>query len=376
VKPVGSEGFMAMIQSLQSRGGDGSVRIDVDGSFEISAPPGKVQVLAHVSGFAPSRSREIEVAPGEETSGIEVRLHAGATVMGRVTHGTDVVSGVRVVLGSSDSSSAMLERMVPQFFASGRNSATTDGEGRYEIRHVEAGTYNLSASHPDFAPSTPRAVTLRDGQEWKAPDIVLTKGGALVVNVSEGGEPKVNLIVQVMGDAGMKQGATNREGSFRAEGLALGECFVNIMEMNPANPGAMKLRSRVVAIEGSDEQELNIVFGEGYKIVGKVTGMPKTQATRIAMLRKPGGVDPNTVSPSDMKAQLELGKHRAGIGMMDADGNFEIPDIEPGEYVLDIPRYPADPTDLAAYETMDRTPLHQGKVVVKDRDVELKIDVR
>jgi len=72
---------------------------------------------------------------------------------------------------------------------------------------------------------------------------------------------------------------------------------------------------------------------------------------------------------------MESQRYMAGLGRIKSGDTYEMMDIEPGEYVLEIPRLPEDPTDLEAYSTMDRTPHFRKEIKVLDKDVELDIKI-
>ena len=55
---------------------------------------------------------------------------------------------------------------------------------------------------------------------------------------------------------------------------------------------------------------------------------------------------------------------------------YEIPDIEPGAYIIEVAKMPDDPTDMAAYEKMDRTPPFRKEITVEKKYLELDIEIK
>ena len=90
-------------------------------------------------------------------------------------------------------------------------------------------------------------------------------------------------------------------------------------------------------------------------------------------LRRPGGPAPEDLDPLDMEAAVVNARYQVGMAMLGPDGEFAIADIEPGEYILEVPALPEDPTDLGAYQEMDRTPHHRETITVRESDVTVRI---
>jgi hypothetical protein len=78
-----------------------------------------------------------------------------------------------------------------------------------------------------------------------------------------------------------------------------------------------------------------------------------------------------------MKSSLRAQAFQVGMGMIGPDGTYEILDIEPGTYILEIPKIPKDPTDMAAYEKMDdRTPFYRKEITIEEEDLEFNITIK
>jgi hypothetical protein len=77
-----------------------------------------------------------------------------------------------------------------------------------------------------------------------------------------------------------------------------------------------------------------------------------------------------------MAAGIEAARYQVGMGTVRPDDKYEIIDIEPGTYILEIGKMPANPTDLEAYKTMDRTPHYRHELTVEKKDLEHDIEIR
>jgi hypothetical protein len=369
-------GFQAEIQRLvrmQARGGAGEheAPLDEEGRFDLRAPAGLVEVHAYVPGFAPARSEPVRVAPGEKAGGIEIRVTAGAVLRGRVTFAGEGIEGADVsALAPGESP---LAEMMPQMFREAGRGVTTDEQGRFELRHLPPGDYAVKATHALHAPSAAVHVTLAEDQVRQLRDLALAMGGVITGTISEAGEPKAGMMVQLIGGE-LKQTFSDAGGRFRFQGAGAGEYLLQFMDLGALQKGKMLTKSRYLELAEGQALELEVVFGLGRRISGTVKGLPPAPL-RMVQLRRPGGPPPEALSPTDTKRTIAAGRYQAGIAMIDAEGNFELTDIEPGEYILEIPRMPADPSDISAYEKMDRTPHHREEVRIGDRDLELRIEI-
>ena len=125
------------------------------------------------------------------------------------------------------------------------------------------------------------------------------------------------------------------------------------------------------------EEDVCLVFGKGSKIRGVIEGLP-AGGMKFIQLRRPGGLGPEDVNPLDMEQGMAQAKFLAGMAMVQGTA-YEIEDVEPGTYILEIPRIPDNPMDLGAYAKMaDRSPWYRTEITVESRDIEhdIKIEVK
>jgi hypothetical protein len=229
------------------------------------------------------------------------------------------------------------------------------------------------AQHASYAPSDPATVTVAVDEVRRIQPLILSRGGTIVCTVKEQGGPKPGIMVQLMSSGPIQQGMTDSAGRARFEGIKPGEYLLNLVDMAAMQKGTMAIKTRAVTVEGEEEVEIEVVYGVGRTVHGTITGLPPGPM-RMVTLRRPGGPAPEDLNPLDTDASIEAAKYQAGMGMIRADGTYEITDLEPGTYILEIPKMPSNPTDLDAYAKMDRTPYDRREVTVKEGE-DLSLDI-
>jgi hypothetical protein len=299
-------------------------------------------------------------------------LHGKVTLGGNAGVEGAVIS---VQPAKDDDSRDVLAELVSHLFGKTGNNVATDEKGFYAVEHLAAGTYAVTATHREYAPSDPVTVTVARDQVAEVVPLVLSKGAEIAGRVLEGGKPKAGVMAQLLGAGPMQQTMTDADGRFRFQGLKLGEYSVNVVDVSGMQKGRMALKSRGVVAEAPELYELEVIFGIGKKVFGTVKGLPPAPM-RMVTLRRPGGPLPEELSPLDMKAAVEANKYQVGVGFVTPDNKYEIVDIEPGTYILETVKMPDNPTDLKAYEKMDRIPHYREEITVKDEDLEHNIEIK
>jgi hypothetical protein len=148
-KPVAGESTEESIRRLQRMGANQGERraptkVARDGTFTVEAPAGKIRIHVTLAGYAPALSKEITLSAGEAYGRVTIQLSAGAVVYGRVLlpDGMNAEgASVRAQPVVSGATPNMLQKMMPQFFATDRNRATTDKEGLFEIPQLASGEF-------------------------------------------------------------------------------------------------------------------------------------------------------------------------------------------------------------------------------------------
>jgi protocatechuate 3,4-dioxygenase beta subunit len=275
--------------------------------------------------------------------------------------GTSVIRG-RIVRAGGRPLPRVSVRVVGQSGRVARGS-TTDAEGRYEIKDLAADSYTLSASREGyvtleygqrraFERGTP--LKLGEGEILDKIDLSLPRPGAIVGRVTdENGEAVEGTTIQVfqlqfvagrrrlMRVAGVGGGQTNDLGRYRVYGLQPGQYIVSAGGNQPAQkslpgyvatyfPGTMNpAAAQMVTVELSRDA-LGIDVPLAKVRTARISGIAFDAAGQP--LR--GGI---LLSPSERSgAAVEM----PATTNPRADGSFDIPNVPPGEYVLQAVKPP------------------------------------
>jgi protocatechuate 3,4-dioxygenase beta subunit len=369
-----------ILQSLFADDGEDITEVDEDGSYSVLAPDGKVVVEATVPGFGPGCSDTIEVAAGQDYQGVKIVVTAGAAVRGRVTLGDGApVEGakVRVERKGDDDGNALLKKLLPQFFYFGGREGLSDAAGGFLVEHLADGEYLVSAVHDEFAPSEAVPVALSRDQVSAPITLVLRRGGVIEGVATEGGAPKAGAWAQIVSvSAAAKQSMTDESGKFRFENLAPGPHTVVVIDPERGHNGVMK--TRTVAVEDGQTVGIAVEFGKGFKVFGKVKGLP-ARSTAALIVRRPGG------RPPDGCFFVNPLPYIVGAGEVTQDDTYEIADLDPGTYILEatmgpvihqLVEYPRPGDELFYALMVGWKPLYRAEITVEDRDLRHDIEIR
>lgn len=231
----------------------------------------------------------------------------------------------------------------------------TDETGRFELRGVPAGDWEITARAEDFVESTPRVLTVAVGQSQDDVTISLDIGGAVVGHViGSDGEPaaNVNVVVrprQTAGGGGDSQGAgrilgllgggggpdgpqratTKADGGYEVRSLKPGVYEVELAKQRGMNLG----RAMVFMDDGTggsgnadDIQLVTVVAGEESVVDIEQPPMATLEGRVVA-----GGepVEVVLVSLNEKGAFLPFGGQEVET---DRFGRYVFENVEPGEY--------------------------------------------
>ena len=243
--------------------------------------------------------------------------------------------------------------------------ATTDEQGRFELRELAGGRYTVTASKGGFVtlqygqrrPSergTP--VDLAAGATIEKLTIGLPRGSVIAGRiVDEFGDPLTGAQVQVMRYVfaqggrrlvGAGQGnRTDDQGSFRIFGLAPGEYVVSatLREDRPGqrmNGGDEPTTGYAATYfpgttNAADAQRVSV--GLGQEVSGIAFGLSLAPLSRVSgRVIAPAGTSPGGLVMAIPAGGLQLGMGNGRGTPVGGDGTFELPGLPPGSYTLQV----------------------------------------
>jgi uncharacterized GH25 family protein len=229
---------------------------DAEGRFGFDTlAQGDFVIGITAAGFADARLRNI--ASG--TEGLEVVLEAEAVLSGTVVGKAD---GKPV-----DRAEVTLKEREGQTF-----SEWSDRDGVFRVSGMRAGTYTLTAKHPDFATASEGPIEMGLAERVEGRVIRLPEGVAAAGKVvdAESGEPVPDADVSFTAKG--RQGATkdahtDAEGAFEVKGLAEGK-----FEAGASARGYLRGKQVTVEVAAEGSSGLVITLERGGSISGRVLG--------------------------------------------------------------------------------------------------------
>jgi len=285
-------------------------------------PPARDNV-APGSGTASIRGRVVEVPSGRPLSKVEIRA------------------------GSSTGSQA---------------SGLTDGEGRYELTGLPAGTYTVAATKTNYvrtawgeqrAEGPGKRITLADGQRLDNISLSLRRAGVVTGKiVDEFGDPVTDVSVSAMryqyvqGSRRLmpssRGGQTNDLGEYRVYGLSPGQYYISATLRNfmvgPTTETTDRTGYAATFYPGtgnvSEAQRLTIAPGQTVTAVN-ITLLP-IQTSKVSGTALDG--DGRPLIGAMVGAMQRVGVAQMGGNFMPvgADGRFTISGLTPGDYTVRV----------------------------------------
>ncbi|RMH16872.1 MAG: hypothetical protein D6696_17240 [Acidobacteria bacterium] len=294
---------------------------DGEGQYRLSGlPVGGATVLVSHDGYGQA-NKAISLGAGLNNLDFELG-DGGRNVSGWVvTEGELLVAGARV-------SMSPLDQVLPW------RDVITDASGRFEFSGVLRGRYRLRAEKEDAGRTDqPVLVTVGDAQLTDLRLVLQTPRtirGRLV-----GLEADALSKVRFFLDGSMAFGDVGRDGSYRIEGVALGEHVVSAYVANRNQ----RAESPVTISPHDSEVYVDLFFERGFTLVGHVIWNGRPLASSTVMLR---GID----------APIQTAQ-------TDHQGTFRFEALPSGTYSIEVMHQP--------------TGLQGGKTVVVDRDREVEV---
>lgn len=291
----------------------GNGTTDREGAFMIgNVESGEdLQVRVKLTGFLECYSETFVLATGQQVDAGKIVVQLGGEIEGVVVNSEgQPVNGVWVEArpeGGTD--------LIP-----GTSVQTSDG-GKFLVRGLQAGKFDLIAKSAGFVDSQTPAVEVREGQRNTGIRIVLEQGGKLAGVVVNGEDQPIQgaeVIVRDLG-AGLKEHrvVTNSRGAFEFTSI-IAEDFVEL-EINNKDYGTY-LDERVKV--GTSDLRVEL----------------KPLAVIVGRVLDPAGQPAKSFS---VKAQPNKGQARNGVRLRarnfnPADGRFEYKGVDDGIYSLSI----------------------------------------
>jgi Carboxypeptidase regulatory-like domain len=240
-------------------------------------------------------------------------------------------------------------------------AATTDGDGRYEIKGIPAGTYTIAATKQNYVRDAYGAervegpgkrMTLTDGQVLEKIDFRLTRAGVITGKVvDEFGDPVSDVQVMpmryqyVQGSRRLmpagRQGQTNDIGEYRVYGLSPGQYYVSatLRNFNMGGPEPDPDRSGYAptffpgSVNVAEAQRLTISPGQTASSIN-LTLLP-IQTARVSGIALDAQGRP--LAGAFVNAMLQTLGFAGPSGRPSQtapDGTFTISGLPPGDYTL------------------------------------------
>lgn len=359
-------------------GADSGVQIDANGRFEISdVAPGRVVVTAQADGYAAGFSAEVVVVSEQTVEGVEVYLTEGSSITGFVRDavGQPVARAtIKVRLRGRNEAEERMAQLMPSLSERGVE-AQTDARGAYEIHHLAPGNYCIQASHRELASSALTRFEIGTEGALELPELTLSSGGTIRGRLlDEKGNPRPGLMVEVINKStGIKNATSGSDGRFEWGSLPPGKYLLTATDVAATQKGKMKIKTRAVVVEGSEVHDLEIVYGQGFKVTGKIEGRTFSAMQPIYLLKR-DGTSSKDLNPLDLDSEHRFCRSLVGMCIV-TQGEYTIEDVPPGDYVLEVPAMPENPMDMSGYAEMDKTPVYRRNITVGSGDLKYNIRI-
>jgi hypothetical protein len=290
-----------------------------DGRFAIAHVPEGAQadLIAYADGYAMWigwQEPRVKPAVGGADEDYVIRLKPAAVAEGTVTHEGKPVTGARV-------------------FAQGLHEtyywdeAVTDGEGRYRLRYLGSGTYNIALGEvPDLVAPAHEAVKVKGGETYRGLDFRLTPGGLIAGRVIDAQTRKGIAAVEVASysasrprsGAACMSARTDETGAYRMR-VAPGETYCYYMGGLADYPHAQDASFTIGVQDGETANAPDLVL---------------TRVEPIAVR----AID--TAGRPVEGAELVAPSTNYSLDPADADGRIVISGVRPGEALFLAARHP------------------------------------
>lgn len=320
--PLGMEKRMASARFSES------FRDREDGTFTLSGlEPGSYDLTVQATGFGDTTVTDIELG-GEGRKGQVVMLPPESVVTGQIVSARTglPIEGAQVSRAKGSGLEQMFEGMLGQ-----GPRATTDSEGHFKIGGLDSRPLNLHVRHNAFREHTEQPLLLAPGETRDLGRIALSNGGLVhgrVLDPRGDGVPSVVVLLTSATGSTIKRDSTDPTGRYEIGGLPPGTFNVMradfTMEMSEDSSPMDFMKDLVMqsVTLGEDEErevDLKVSAGGGTLVRGTIrSASGPAEGAMVSLMPERGGLD------------------KLGIAMANKLGEYEIANVEPGEYMLQV----------------------------------------
>jgi 5-hydroxyisourate hydrolase-like protein (transthyretin family) len=315
-----------------------TVPIGSDGLFDITelASPAVYDLVVSKAGFA-TESQRIDLAGGENRTGVQLRLRTGDGLITGTVSGPDGPLGGAVITATTGTSTV-------------ETVSLTEGEvGAFTVRGlVTPAVYTVTVTSPGFTSQT-TSVSLADGQKLTGVQLTLARSsGSLfgVVTTLPGNVPAPGVTVTVTTGSATVQTVTQSTGTvggWTIAGLAIPSPYT----VTFSRPD---LQSQTVAVTLDAAGNLSSgSAGSGVGADGITVAMTSAfaEVSGVVSQRAPdGSTDPVGEAQVTLTSGSDTYSVTSASEPASAVGTYRVGGVEPGTYTLSVSRRGTTPTSV------------------------------
>ncbi len=318
--------------------------------------PGTYVVYATAPGYAKISAGPVVLRKGSPPVHLNISLRPGHSISGRVL---DKISGTPLAGARLELFLPPLEETAPprdpltQVLRGSSpgtrlDTAVTNAAGEFHFHAQLPGTFRVRASSPDHSPSLIDPVRILPGKDLDNLNIELSPGATVtgkVLNLEKGARGNV-MFASLEGQRKMVP-FDPETGLFEAHALPPGRYFVRLISFGGRRGRGGMFRALAEAASGGKKANPDLVLRDGAKVRFNIdaasTSLARIQGNilwngtpgkglfiNLIKKKKPQSTDPSTPRLERMLRRISSSLQARA----DAQGNFIIEDIPPGEYDL------------------------------------------